>query len=72
MADFKKGDVVTLRSGSPRMTIVELDDFSAGGGPKDGAKCQWFEGTRPLERVFDSAALVISNDAPPVSRVMRG
>lgn len=58
MAEFKKGDVVQLRSGGPRMTVVDLGDYSSSGlGPADGVKCQWFEKTKIHEQVFDAAAL---------------
>ncbi|WP_144938391.1 DUF2158 domain-containing protein [Pseudomonas alabamensis] len=59
MSDFKKGDLVMLRSGGPKMTVADIDDFSEKEpvGPKDGVKCQWFEGNEVYERVFDSAVL---------------
>ena len=73
MSSFQKGDTVRLKSGGPLMTVIHLGDYSTmGTGPKDGVKCQWFEGTRPLEKVFDSAALEISDDRPRVGRVTRG
>ncbi|WP_350568249.1 DUF2158 domain-containing protein [Pseudomonas sp. H26/SER47-MNA-CIBAN-0231] len=48
------GQVVRLKSGGPRMTIEQIGDFSAGGfgnGPKNGAKCSWFDasGKRHIE-----------------------
>ncbi|SDU02041.1 YodC family protein [Pseudomonas moraviensis] len=60
MAEFKKGDVVVLRSGGPKMTVVELGDYSGyGTGPKDGVKCQWFDKTKRFEDVFDAETLKI-------------
>jgi len=60
MADFKKGDVVRLRSGGPRMTIQDL-----GGGDyttstfviDDPVVCVWFEGPNLQEKVFERACL---------------
>ena len=54
MAEFKKGDVVRLKSGGPRMTVVDLGSFRPT-GPEDGVKCQWFDAGRRTEEVFDSA-----------------
>jgi len=42
--EFRKGDVVQLKSGGPSMTVANVGDYSAmGTGPKDGVKCDWFE-----------------------------
>lgn len=57
MADFKKGDVVRLKSGGPRMTIEDIADFSDSGGPDDGVVCVWFEGPKPQKKTFDRAVL---------------
>lgn len=62
MSDFKKGDIVQLKSGGPLMTIVELGNYGAT-GPELGAKCMWFDGKRPLTEVFDLAALVAVDDS---------
>ena len=40
MSEFKKGDVVKLKSGGPDMTIEEIAIF--GYDTKIKAKCQWF------------------------------
>lgn len=56
MSDFKKGDVVKLKSGGPSMTISDLGDYGPL-GPADGAKCEWFEKTKRHEHVFDTAVL---------------
>ena len=56
MSDIQVGDVVRLKSGGPKMTIHELGNY----GPvssENGAKCVWFEGTRPVQQVFDVAVL---------------
>lgn len=61
MTDFKKGDVVKMLSGGPKMTIVDLGDYSGSGlGPESGAKCQWFEKEKLKEAVFETAALEIA------------
>lgn len=64
MAEFKKGDVVVMRSGGPKMTVVDLGDYSGyGPGPKDGVKCQWFDKTKRLEDVFDAESIEIAQKA---------
>lgn len=63
MADFKKGDVVVLLSGGPKMTVVDLGDYSGGLGPKDGVKCQWFDKTKRFEDVFDAESIKIAPKA---------
>lgn len=59
MAEFKKGDVVRLKSGGPKMTVVDTGNY--GGmqmGPEDGVLCVWFdEKNKPTERVFDAATI---------------
>ncbi len=65
MSDFKKGDVVQLASGGPKMTVIDLGDYSGSGlGPVDGVKCQWFEKSKKFEDVFDAA--VLKKPAVPV------
>lgn len=51
MTDVKKGDVVILNSGGPKMT-VESGPFSGG-----SYKCYWFDGATAKEQIFDPAAL---------------
>jgi uncharacterized protein YodC (DUF2158 family) len=48
--EFKAGDVVRLKSGGPAMTIEEIGRY--GVSKTEGAKCVWFEGTKPKEEVF--------------------
>jgi len=43
--NFEVGDVVKLKSGSPNMTIVEIDTYE--GILK--ARCRWFAGERADE-----------------------
>lgn len=58
MSEFKKGDVVVMRSGGPKMTVADVGDFSGFGmGPENGVKCQWFEKTKIHEQVFDAEVL---------------
>lgn len=52
-----KGEVVVLKSGSPTMTVSELDDYSPM-GPEKGAKCVWFDGSNSKEQIFDVEVLV--------------
>lgn len=60
MSKFEKGDVVTLKSGGPKMSVSDMGDYSPF-GPEVGVKCVWFEtikGTQqPQEKVFDEAIL---------------
>jgi len=56
MAEFKKGDVVCLKSGGPDMTVVDLGNYGPL-GPKDGVKCQWFDKATRREEVFESETL---------------
>ena len=57
MSEIKKGDQVQLRSGRPIMTVQELGDYSMSGGAGEGAFCVWFDGNKPMEKVFDRAVL---------------
>ncbi|KJK14909.1 YodC family protein [Pseudomonas sp. 2(2015)] len=59
MADIAKGDVVTLKSGGPKMTVENTGNYAGGFGigPENGAKCVWFEGNKAAEKVFDVAVL---------------
>lgn len=59
MADFKKGDTVRLKSGSPLMTIEHIGEFA---GMKEGARCVWFEGSQRQSEVFDTAVLKPSDN----------
>jgi uncharacterized protein YodC (DUF2158 family) len=63
MTDFKKGDIVKLKSGGPRMTVSTVGDYAGGMGigPEDEVACVWFDLVKgvqkPQERVFDAAVL---------------
>jgi uncharacterized protein YodC (DUF2158 family) len=59
--EFKKSDVVRLRSGGPRMTVVDIGMY----GGELRAKCQWFAGERMdelKEDVFYLEALKLVDD----------
>lgn len=64
--DFEIGDVVELKSGGPRMTIVEIgswnpiafiDGETIPEPVKDEAMCFWFQGSKKFESVFNLKAL---------------
>jgi len=61
MPEFKEGDVVQLKSGGPKMTIVVLD-ISSG-----EATCSWCEGRKPTEDIFDVVALELIAQQKPTS-----
>ena len=50
MAEFKKGDVVQLKSGGPTMTIRAISS-------EYGVLCQWFVGDDPRRTHFDPESL---------------
>ncbi len=57
MADFNEGDVVSLKSGGPKMTIQTIPYKR---GPlvfEDYASCVWFEGNNLKESAFKTALL---------------
>lgn len=53
---FKKGDVVRLKSGGPKMTVVDIGKYGFGTG-EISAKCQWFAGENLKEDVFELEAI---------------
>lgn len=57
MSDFKGGDVVQLKSGGPKMTVQNVDDYGPT-GPEEGAYCVWFEKEKRHDSVFDVCVLV--------------
>lgn len=57
MSDIIKGMIVQLKSGGPRMSVAEVEDFGPT-GPKEGARCIWFDAKNiKCEEVFDVAIL---------------
>jgi uncharacterized protein YodC (DUF2158 family) len=58
MSEIKKGDVVQLKSGGPRMTVQDFGDYSSSvAGIQDGVVCVWFEKNKQQTEVFDRAVL---------------
>ncbi len=57
--EFKKGDVVQLKSGSPKMTVEDSGDFGFGRGYS--VKYTWFDGSKKVENLFDPMTLKIVN-----------
>jgi uncharacterized protein YodC (DUF2158 family) len=55
---LKVGDVVELKSGGPKMTVVEI-----GTGPSAGTIwCKWFIGYEPRIDSYDAGTIVIATD----------
>jgi uncharacterized protein YodC (DUF2158 family) len=52
--ELKVGDVVQLKSGGPKMTIEEIDNF---GGNHNQASCVWFEKSKRESHVFELTSL---------------
>ena len=75
MAEFKKGDVVQVKSGGPKMTVSSVGSHASMGGPEDGVVCVWFETTKGVqksqEQVFDAAVLEHYKPATGVVGVRR-
>lgn len=59
MSELKKGDVVYLKSGGPRMTIQNIGDYTR---IKNGACCIWFDGKKKYEDVFDLDTLELADE----------
>lgn len=58
MSEIKKGDLVQLKSGGPKMTVENVGNYGGMAmGPENGAKCVWFEKEKPMQKVFDIAVL---------------
>lgn len=57
MAEYKKGDVVMLKSGGPKMTVTGVE-------PNGDLSCVWFVGNKQSMQVFDPATVM----APPAAR----
>jgi uncharacterized protein YodC (DUF2158 family) len=63
---FNPGDVVRLKSGGPKMTVVHVAD--------DEVFCEWFDDKKePQSRGFSPVSLkVAGSDAISSARVYRG
>jgi uncharacterized protein YodC (DUF2158 family) len=68
--DFKKGDLVRLKSGGPRMTVAGL-----GEGAIDGQRlvsCTWFDQrNNPHSQAFDPDVLEITGPSSSTVKVVR-
>ena len=62
MPEFKKGDVVQLKSGSPRMTIDSVEEYGSGNNSNIRAICIWFDGGERKEGSFSLDTLAIVKD----------
>ena len=56
MGGFKEGDVVTLKSGGPLMTVKSVGTFTMK-GIEDGVVYVWFVENNLKEEVFNAATL---------------
>ena len=70
MSDIKVGDVVTLKSGGPNMTVRKIigssqsnaDKLASLRGAKDGdVECQWFDETDLKSNAFPPESLETVN-----------
>jgi uncharacterized protein YodC (DUF2158 family) len=59
-SNFQAGDVVTLKSGGPKMTTEKIGKFSVASTATDKTKCTWFEGTKKIDGVFELVTLQAS------------
>jgi uncharacterized protein YodC (DUF2158 family) len=69
MADqqFQPGDVVRLKSGGPRMTVVNYGKYGMA-ATKESYKCKWFDDKNKLvEDTFTEAELEREKSSGPVS-----
>jgi uncharacterized protein YodC (DUF2158 family) len=57
MTSFKIGDVVTLKSGGPLMTIQAIGDYMMSSGFNPGVLCVWFDSNKKVEDVFHPDSL---------------
>jgi uncharacterized protein YodC (DUF2158 family) len=57
-ATFSKGDVVEMKSGGPRMTVVDVE----GGGT---VHCAWFDGSDQRKDSFDAETLKSASKRGP-------
>ena len=55
--DFKCGDVVRLKSGSPLMTVEDIGKY--GYSDKNQAKCVWFDSQKKCEGLFEPDMLEV-------------
>ena len=53
--NFKIGDIVKLKSGSPSMTITEFGKYRY--SDHEQVKCIWFDGKKKCEDIFEKEVL---------------
>lgn len=56
--EFKKGDIVMLKSGGPQMTV------DAPKGYDGDVKYVWFAGAKREQSLFDPETLILFEDTP--------
>jgi uncharacterized protein YodC (DUF2158 family) len=54
MAEFEKGETVKLKSGGPKMTVVDTGDSMTG---KDRVWTVWFDGAKKMDGDFPTEAV---------------
>jgi uncharacterized protein YodC (DUF2158 family) len=64
MAEFKAGDVVRLKSGSPDMTVEQVEEAARTG--KLMVWVVWFDGKKKMTDTFVPESLEISEPAGPI------
>ena len=77
MSEFKKGDVVRLKSGGPKMTVSSVGSHADTGGPEEGVICVWFDVVKGVQKhqseLFDAAVLELAPESSFTAvRVSRG
>jgi uncharacterized protein YodC (DUF2158 family) len=66
--ELKKGDVVMLKSGGPKMTVRNSGENRPGLMPLKWVQCIWFEGNTVYEYNFDQRVLkLVSSKNQPKS-----
>lgn len=59
---FKIGELVELKSGSPKMTVTEIT-------AQDKVRCSWFVGSKHNTAVFPSKSLQVPGADPQIARM---
>ena len=66
---FGKGSVVRLKSGGPKMTVVDFGKY--GYGDEESYKCRWFDEKKKLtEGTFTEEELELAPDDGPAFGVL--
>lgn len=60
MSQLKIGDVVSLKSGGPAMTIENIGNY---GSLNPGIYCIWFDSSKKLESLFHPDTLRLVDDS---------